>query len=225
MDGKNFVKMTDEKFDVIMNDATYPGTTGSSALYTYDHFLECRNHLNPGGVLSSWLPLDLRPEDFRMIVRTFQEVMPHSSLWMANNCLNKHSVLLGSLSPLRIDFQRVKKLVERPDIAADLAEINIHSVYDFLDCFVVDEDGLRRIAEGVPLNTDDKPFLEFGAAIKRDVDASFAAVLSDVVKHHSPVLLRVVNTGSTDTESAGVKAALPMSSVPSWPWSTRTRTS
>jgi spermidine synthase len=38
MDGKNFVKLTDEKFDIIMNDSTYPGTTGSSALYTYEHF-------------------------------------------------------------------------------------------------------------------------------------------------------------------------------------------
>jgi spermidine synthase len=38
MDGKNFIKLTKEKFDVIMNDSTYPGTTGSSALYTYDHF-------------------------------------------------------------------------------------------------------------------------------------------------------------------------------------------
>jgi hypothetical protein len=68
MDGKNFVKLTDEKFDVIMNDSTYPGTTGSSALYTYDHFRQCREHLEPGGVLSCWVPLDLRPDDFAIIV-------------------------------------------------------------------------------------------------------------------------------------------------------------
>ena len=59
MDGKNFIKMTEEKFDVIMNDSTYPGTTGSSALYTYDHFKACRDRLKPKGVLSCWVPLDL----------------------------------------------------------------------------------------------------------------------------------------------------------------------
>jgi len=206
MDGKNFVKLTDQKFDVIMNDSTYPGTTGSSALYTYDHLEKCRQRLRPGGVLSCWVPLDLRPEDFRIIVRSFQEVMPHSSLWMSNNSLNKHSVLLGTLSPLRIDFQRVKKLVERPDTSSDLARINIHSVYDLLDCFVVGENALRKIAGEGPLNTDDRPFLEFGAAVKRDIDKCFTLVLQEISESHSPVLPYVVNLGDAEEKSREVRA-------------------
>ncbi len=208
MDGKNFVKLTDEKFDVIMNDSTYPGTTGSSALYTYDHFKQCRERLNPGGVQSCWVPLDLRPEDFRIIVRSFQKVMPHSSLWMANNCLNKHAVLVGTVSPLEVDFQRVKKLVERPDLASDLAIINIHSVYDLLDCFVVDEERLRKMAGAGPLNTDDRPSLEFGAAIKRDLHKCFMTVLGELSQNHSPVLPHVVNLGDTQEKSQQVKATL-----------------
>ncbi|MHC4603347.1 MAG: fused MFS/spermidine synthase [Planctomycetota bacterium] len=208
MDGKNFVKLTDKKFDVIMNDSTYPGTTGSSALYTYDHFKQCRQRLSPGGVLSCWLPLDLRPVDFQMILRSFQAVMPHSSLWMANNCLNKHAVLMGTLSPTRIDFARVRKLVERPDISSDLAVINIHSVYDLLDCFVVGEDGLRRMASSVPLNTDDKPLLEFGAAIKRDIEECWMVVLGWLSEEHYPVADVVVNTGETEEESLQVQTTL-----------------
>lgn len=207
MDGKNFVKLTDEKFDVIMNDSTYPGTTGSSALYTYDHFKECRAHLRPGGVLSSWVPLDLRLEDFQTIVKSFQEVMPHSYLWMATNCLNKHAVLLGTLDPLEMDFQRGKKLVERPDISADLSLVNIHSVYDFLDCFLVNADGLRRISRDAPLNTDDKPLLEFGAAINRDVDACWVEVLGWVAENHSPISPYITNTG----DAQDVRAALDRS--------------
>lgn len=208
MDGKNFVKLTDEKFDVIMNDSTYPGTTGSSALYTYDHFKQCRERLKPGGVLSCWLPIDLRPVDFQMIVRSFQEVLPHCCLWMANNCLNKHAVLMGTLSPLRIDFQRVAKLLERPDISSDLAIINIYSVYDFLDCFVVDQDGLRTIAGGAPLNTDDKPFLEFGAAIKRDVEQCWMVVLRWMIQNHVPVSRYVVNTEQTEQQSQQIRTTL-----------------
>jgi len=208
MDGKNFVKLTDEKFDVIMNDSTYPGTTGSSALYTYDHFLQCREHLNPGGVLSCWVPLDLRPVDFQMIVKSFQAVMPHCSIWMANNCLNKHAVLLGTLSPIQIDFQRMKKLVERPDIASDLAQIKIYSVYDLLDCFVVGEDGLRAIAAEAPLNTDDKPHLEFGAAIKRDIEGCWIVILGWLSQRHCPVSKYIVNMGTTNQESQQVAATL-----------------
>ncbi|MHC4751423.1 MAG: fused MFS/spermidine synthase [Planctomycetota bacterium] len=208
MDGKNFVKLTDEKFDVIMNDSTYPGTTGSSALYTYDHFVQCREHLKPGGVLSCWVPLDLRPEDFSIIVRSFQAAMPYCSLWMVNNCLNKHAVFLGTLSPMRIDFQRVKKLVERPDISADLAEINIRSVYEFLDCFVVGEEGMRKIGADGPLNTDDKPSLEFGAAIKRDLEGCWIVVHSRISQNHFPVSNYVENMGRTEQESQQVRAML-----------------
>jgi hypothetical protein len=191
-----------------MNDSTYPGTTGSSALYTYDHFKQCREHLNPDGVLSCWLPLDLRPQDFQMILKSFLKAMPHSSLWMANNCLNKHAVLMGTMSETRIDFQRVKKLFERQDIAEDLADIKIYSAYDFLDCLVVGENGLRAIAEGAVLNTDDKPFLEFGAAIKRDDEGCWLAVLNWLSRFHWPVSNYVENTGRTLKESEQVKVIL-----------------
>jgi spermidine synthase len=208
MDGKNFVKLTDETFDVIMNDSTYPGTTGSSALYTYDHFRQCREHLNPGGVLSCWVPLDLRPEDFAIIVRSFRAAMPHCSLWMVNNCLNKHAVLLGTLDPMRIDFQHVKKLVERPDILADLTQIDICSVYEFLDCFVVGAEGLQKIGGDGPLNTDDRPALEFGAAIKRDNDGCWLAILQAMSQNHSAVSETLVNLGAAQPQIQHVKATL-----------------
>lgn len=208
MDGKNFVKLTDEKFDIIMNDSTYPGTTGSSALYTYDHFKQCREHLRPGGVLSCWVPLDLQPKDFQLVIRSFQRVCPHSSLWMSNNCLNKHAVLLGTLSPMQIDFQRVRKLVERPDVFSDLAAINVHSAFDLLDCLVVDENALQKIGGTGPLNTDDNPSLEFGAAIKRDSDECLETVLGWFCQNHSPVSPYVVNLGDTQQQSQQTKATL-----------------
>ena len=202
MDGKNFVKLTDEKFDIIMNDSTYPGNTGSSALYTYDHFMQCRAHLNRGGVLSCWVPIDLRPEDFEVIVRSFQAAMPYSSLWMVNNCVNKHAVIMGTMEPMEIDFGRIKQLLARPSIASDLAVINIFSAYDFLDSLVVGEEGLRAIGGDGPLNTDDTPSLEFGASIKRDVEGCWISVLKAIVENHTPPSKYIVGIGSgTEAES------------------------
>jgi spermidine synthase len=193
MDGKNFIKLTREKFDVIMNDSTYPGTTGSSALYTYDHFRACRDHLKPGGVLSCWVPLDLRPQDFQIIVRSFQKAMPHSSLWMVNNCLNKHSVLLGTLGPTQLDLRRMAAVMGRGEVAEDLRGINIFSVYDFVNCLVVDEAGLRKLGGGGPLHTDDRPHLEFGATIKRDVNTCWRGVIDAIATFHSPLQPYVTN--------------------------------
>jgi tetratricopeptide (TPR) repeat protein len=208
MDGKNFLKLTDEKFDVIMNDSTYPGTTGSSALYTYDHFKQCRDRLRPGGVQSCWLPLDLRPEDLSIILRSFQKAMPNCSLWMASNCLNKHAVLVGTMSEMRIDFQRAKVVLERPEISEDLAGINLRSVYDVLDCFIVDGRGLSRMAGAGPVNTDDMPSLEFGAAIKRDDDSCLMVALEGLARHHQPVSGHLTNLGDSDVEIKKVRATL-----------------
>jgi len=115
---------------------------------------------------------------------------------------------MGTVSPMQIDFARVRKLVERPDISSDLAVIKIHSVYDLLDCFVVGEDGLRRMASSVPLNTDDKPLLEFGAAIKRDIEGCWMAVLGLLIEEHCPVSHHITNTGETEEESRQVQATL-----------------
>jgi len=208
MDGKNFIKLTKEKFDVIMNDSTYPGTTGSSALYTYDHFQACREHLKPGGVLSCWVPIDLRPEDIQIIVRSFQAAMPHCSLWMVNNCLNKHAVLLGTLEPMQLDLQRIGELMGRGDIAEDLRGISVYSPYDFVDCAVVAGEGLRRLAGAGPLHTDDRPHLEFGVTIKRDSEACWLAVLDAIRLHHTPVLPYVTNAATAPGQTEAPQAIL-----------------
>ncbi|MBM4027215.1 MAG: tetratricopeptide repeat protein [Planctomycetes bacterium] len=193
MDGKNFIKLTKEKFDVIMNDSTYPGTTGSSALYTYDHFRACRARLKPGGVLSCWVPIDLRLQDMQIIVRSFQAAMPYCSLWMVNNCLNKHAVLLGTLEPMRLDLRRIGERMRREGVAADLRQISIHSPYDLVDCAVVMEEGLRNFAGTGPLHTDDRPHLEFGVTVKRNWEECWLAVLDAIRRHHAPLESYVTN--------------------------------
>jgi len=208
MDGKNFVKLAGESFDIIMNDSTYPGTTGSSALYTYDHFKQCRDRLRPGGLQSCWMPLDLRPQDFSLILRSFEAAMPHCCLWMADNCLNKHAVLVGSLEPLRLDLAGIEKAMNNPLVAQDLASINIHNAYDLLDCFVLGPDAIRRIAGEGPLNTDDYPALEFGAAIKRDVEASWQLILTAIAYTHDPVAPHVNFSALPDGQVQGARQTL-----------------
>jgi spermidine synthase len=208
MDGKNFIKLTNEKFDVIMNDSTYPGTTGSSALYTYDHFQACHDHLKPGGVLSCWVPIDLRPEDIQIIVRSFQAAMPHCSLWMANNCLNKHAVLLGTLEPMQLDLKRIGDLMNRSDIATDLRQISIYSPYDLVNCSVVVEKGLRELAGEGPLHTDDRPCLEFGVTIKRDAEACWLAVLQAIGTYHTSVAPYVANAPAVPGETESPQTIL-----------------
>jgi tetratricopeptide (TPR) repeat protein len=127
---------------------------------------------------------------------------------MVNNCLNKHAVLMGTMKPMRIDFQQLKSYVDRQDINADLSEINIQSAYEFLDCFVVGQEGLRNIGAKGPLNTDDRPFLEFGAAIKRDIEGCWIDILQGMSRNHTPISQHVHNMGQTEQETQQVRATL-----------------
>ncbi|RLI07504.1 hypothetical protein DRO42_07970 [Candidatus Bathyarchaeota archaeon] len=193
MDGKNFAFLSKDKFDIVMNDSIYPGSRGSSALYTVDHFRNCRKRLLPGGLFSCWVPLDLRPLEFRMILRSFIEVFPHASVWVASNCLNKHSLFLGTLERLKIDFRHLQRVMNRPQVARDLAEIAMFNPYDILDCFVLDEEAIRKLAQGVPPNTDNMPRLEFSCAIREPWEISLQKVLSLLAKYRTPVKPYVVN--------------------------------
>ncbi len=193
MDGKNFALLSNEKFDLIMNDSIYPGSSGSSALYTYDHFLHCRERLAPGGLFSCWVPLDLRPREMRMILKSFQAVFPHTSFWIASNCVNKNGLILGSLEPLQIDFARLKERLERPAIRTDLAAIEMHDVYDFLDCFMCDAASIRRMVRDDPLNTDDQPRLEFSCALRPPWELRLQADLAMLTSFRAPVTPSVVN--------------------------------
>ena len=184
-DGKNFVKYTPEKYDIIMNDANYAVATASASLFTRDHFENCCKKLKPGGILSTWMTTDLDPEDFRIVLRTFQSVFPYAMLWMAPNCINKQVVLMGSLQPLKIDVRWVEKNLQNPEIQKDLVAMNIQSLQDVISCIVLDSRGIRAISEGTPLNTDNRPVLEYSTKAIRARDLCAYQNLAKIL-HHRP---------------------------------------
>lgn len=193
MDGKNWALLSNQKYDVVMNDSVFPGSSGSSALYTVDHFRNCRNRLAPGGLFSCWVPLDLRASEMRMILKSFQKVFPHTSFWVASNCVNKHGLILGSLQPLRIDFRRLQRMMAVPSVRSDLAEIAIPTVYDFLDCHMCDERTIQAMVADAPDNTDDRPRLEFSCAIRIPWERRLWDTLIMLTQHRAPVTPYVVN--------------------------------
>jgi spermidine synthase len=166
MDGKNYVLLTDKKYDVIMNDSIHPCAMSNSSLYSVDYFKSCRERLKDDGIISSWFPLfGLKDEDFRTLIKSFVTVFPHSTLWIGNNCLNRHAQLVGwkKDEKFKIDFEVLKKRFEFPITQQDLKDIHIHNIFDFLDCFVADEEALSDFTRKAALNTDEYPVLEFSA--------------------------------------------------------------
>ncbi|HKQ59803.1 MAG TPA: fused MFS/spermidine synthase, partial [Candidatus Polarisedimenticolaceae bacterium] len=105
-DGRNHVLRTERRYDVILSDATHPGTADSWVLYTREFYARCRDRLEPGGTIAQWLPLHgLTAEDFKGILRTWSGVFPHASLWLTTD----YAVLLGTSQPLEVDLPRLRE--------------------------------------------------------------------------------------------------------------------
>jgi spermidine synthase len=158
--GRNFLLTTEERYDVITADPIHPWSRGSAYLYTREYFELAASRLRPGGIMCQWLPIyELTPEDLATVVGTFSKNFRHVLLWLTF----WDAELIGSNDPIVIDPEDLERRLSHPKVAADLAEVGMGTVEDFLSYFVAGTEPLRRFGARGTVNTDDNLHLEFSA--------------------------------------------------------------
>ncbi|MBN1210881.1 MAG: fused MFS/spermidine synthase [Myxococcaceae bacterium] len=161
MDGRHFLKMSQEQYDVIMSDSMILASEGSLRLYTEEHFREARRHLRPGGVALAWLPLNAGTSKAMVILKTFQEVFPQSLLWLPLGLNTQEAFLIGFRDEARIDLKAWREKYERV-AREDLRAFGWDSPGLFFASFRAGPERLGEIAARVPLvNRDMNPVLDF----------------------------------------------------------------
>jgi spermidine synthase len=160
-DGRNFLKLTSERFDVISSAPNFPSLTGSGGLYSKDFFEIARARLGPGGVMCQFAPIwRMQSQDVATIVGSFVDVFPYVRVFNTGVSL----VLLGRLEPFPpVDVEDLTRRVREPHVAASLREIGVRGPIELLSYYQFDETEARQFAEGAPRNTDDRPRTEFFA--------------------------------------------------------------
>jgi len=199
-DGKNYVLMTNKKYDVILTESVHPLYEGNASLYNRDYFQSCRDQLNEDGLMSVWLPLyRLSDDDFRMIVRSFVSVFPHASMWYTTNCRNRQVLLIGSVRKLRIDFKKFVERVEAWKVRGDLKEVHMDNPLALLDSFMMSEHKVAVYCKDARINTDDHPYLEFSApkAINLDLETTYQN-LSTIYQLRESVFDYLSSIGNSD---------------------------
>jgi spermidine synthase len=102
-DGRNFLLGTDDRYDLIVCDATHPGSSESWLLYTEEFYSLVLSRLEPGGVAAQWVPLHRLPvEEFGRIIATWGRVFPEVAVHSAGG---RHAILIGSAEPLQLDIE------------------------------------------------------------------------------------------------------------------------
>ena len=156
-DGRNFLFSTDKRYDLIISDATNPGSSDSWLLYTLEFYSLCRDRLAPGGIMTQWLPLHSGiMESYCTIVKTFQAVFPHTSIWFVKD----YTLLVGLPEPLYISYPELAARLAAPGIREDLEQYCLAGSLELFDCFLMGEESVRKMTREARISTDNLPFYQ-----------------------------------------------------------------
>ncbi len=179
-DGRNFLLATRETYDVILSDSIHPLYAGNSTLYTREYFELCRSRLEPGGVVSMWLPLySLDRESFLRILRAFHEVFPHTVVWYDSTTVNENTVVTGRLDegPISIDWERLAD----EGVMASVRVGGIETSSELLATLLLGPADVARLTGDIPPLTDDLPYVEYISGRLLERDRSWLSNLSMLV--------------------------------------------
>jgi spermidine synthase len=187
-DARHYVLTTDDKFDIITSDPIHPWVKGTATLYSKEYFEICKRHLNPGGVVTQWVPLyESDPETIKTELATFFEVFPNGSVW-ANDIGGEgyDVVLLGQHGDPKIDVDQMQRRIdENESLGQSLGEVGFQSAGDLLGTYAGRAQDLKPWIAGAHVNTDLDLRLQYLAgmginfnnsnAIKQEMQAYFRA--------------------------------------------------
>ena len=161
-DGRNFLKLTREKFDVITVDPPPPiNAAGVNNLYSKEFFELASKRLNRGGIMAIWIPYpghDTGVQDgktFIMLARTFAKVFPYT--YVHESAAGNGLHVIGSLDHINASTGSILKRISKPAVARDLSEWGPVSPQFFMS-------GWMKLPHAYlvgPCVTDDRPRLEF----------------------------------------------------------------
>jgi spermidine synthase len=123
-DGRNFLRATERKFDVIVGDLFVPWRRGEAGMFSLDQFASARRVLAPGGIFCQWLPMfQMSEEEFNIVAATFLDIFPQTTLWRGDLAPDLPGVaLVGHTDDAPIDPAVVDRRVR--ELRTD--ETNLH---------------------------------------------------------------------------------------------------
>lgn len=194
-DGRNHLLRTRRHYDVITLEPMHPYLAQAANLYSSDFYRLCRQHLSEHGVMAQWAPMHaVSPREYRMLIASFTEVFPHSSLWF----LGTEGVLIGTMDSLRIDIGALKRKMSMSAPMDDLVKISLTGPGRLLSCFLMDEQRIRDYVNKAPVISDDLPRLEFSAPrnLVLPPERRWSDNMTEVLAHRVPVLPCLVKPDS-----------------------------
>lgn len=171
-DGRNYLMLTDSRYDVVTADIILPIYAGSGNLYSAEYFRLLRRVLKPGGMVVQWVAGT--DAEYKLIARTFLSVFPQTTVW------GDGTLLIGTTEPLRLKSGDFDWKLQFPGRAQGIRAIGAESFEDLLRLYRAGPDDLAAFVGPGPLLTDNQPLVEYFLSLPRDREADLSSLRGNV---------------------------------------------
>jgi spermidine synthase len=191
-DARHFVLTANEKFDIITSDPIHPWVKGMASLYTTEYFELCKRHLNPGGIVTQWVPLyESSFETVQSEIATFFEAFPNGTIWgnLNTDGTGYDIVLMGQVEKLPIDVDDLQDKLAQPKYAAvreSLSDVGFPSVLNLLSTYAANSADLRQWMRTAQINRDRNLRLQYLAGLGLNVNAGPEIFQQIISSRHFP---------------------------------------
>ena len=205
-DGRNFLLVSRQKYDLITIEITSIWIAGEADLYNREFYQLCRSRLHEHGVLQQWVQIHhMRTEDLLVILNTAAQVFPHVAFFQGPT----QGVIIASALPLECDYQQIRAFDANPQVRQDLRDIGAPSVASLLGELMVYGESLRNALSYLPalsgrprdfVSTDFYPYLEYQTPKSNVLPYDTAVLNREFLRRLRPSMLppdlRILNLDS-----------------------------
>jgi len=159
-DARTYLRVTPNRYDVIVSEPSHPWVPGVANLFTLEFFEMGRDRLSDQGVFVQWLQIyQLSTDSLKSILATYHKVFPHLLVFRVGSTgKGKDLILVGSKQALNLDLLPQRIADQR--IAKEISRVNLNSEADVRSWFLCDESKLGPAVAGAKINTDDNMHIE-----------------------------------------------------------------
>jgi spermidine synthase len=178
-DGRNFLMLTDRKYDVVTADIIQPHHAGANNLYSAEYFRLVRDVLAEDGLALQWVGSSSEAE-YKLIMRTFMSVFPETTLW------GDGSLMVGAKHPLRISRSALEQRLADARSMEAMHAIGITSFERLRSQFIAGPEQLRAFVGEGPILTDDLPATEYFLLLPREPQVNLTGLTGNVEAYVVP---------------------------------------
>lgn len=211
-DARHFIATTDETFDIITSDPIHPWVKGSAALYSSEYFELVKSRLNPGGLVTQWVPLYQSSEEVvKTQIATFVKAFPQATVWNPDDITDGYDlVILGQRGPLRIDVAGVlDRLGRLRQVQSSLLEVGFLTLADLLSTYISSGTDLEPWLKGAEINRDRSLRLQYMAGLTVDRYEAPAVYQALLPYRRYPQEIFIVPAGAEDLLRRTFEDAVP----------------